>query len=121
MTVDPNGTGFTPELLLRLVRLAYQHVRVEDNAQHEGSYTPDTRDEAEQARNAVLSALLDTTGAAGWAAKLALSNDPLFAHFRDRAVALAEAKAAEEADSSSLSESEFALLDKYGESSPSHA
>ena len=29
--------AFTPKLLLRLLRLAYQHVRLDDDAKHEGS------------------------------------------------------------------------------------
>ena len=43
----------------------------------------------------------------------------LFAHIKDRAIALAQEKAAEEADSTPLTESGFAALDKYGESAPS--
>ena len=116
---DLSGAGFTPGLLLRLVRLAYRYVRVEDDAHHEGSYTPNARDHAERGRNVVLSALLATTGPEGWEAKLAMANDPLFAHFKDRAVALARERSAEEADSTPLTELEFVALDKYGESSPS--
>jgi len=57
--VDPRSNGFTPPLLLRLLRLAYQHVRPSDDIQHEGSYTPDTRDHAERGRNAILSAFVE--------------------------------------------------------------
>jgi hypothetical protein len=66
----------------------------------------------------VLSALLSTTGADGWAAKLEMANDPLFAHIKDRAITLAQEKAAEEADRIALTESEFALLDRTGEAPP---
>ncbi len=66
----------------------------------------------------MLSALLSTTGPEGWAAKLEMAADPLFAHIKDRAIALAEEKAAEEADNVALTESEFAILDKTGESPP---
>lgn len=117
--VDLTAPGFTPALLLRLVRLAYCHVRIEHDAYHEGSYSPDTRDHAERGRNTVLSALLATTGSEGWAAKLEMAKDPLFAHFKDRAIALAQEKAAEEADNVALTELEFAILDKRGESPPS--
>lgn len=41
------GAGFTPRVLLRLVRLAYTHVQPADDAHHAGSFTPDTRDNAE--------------------------------------------------------------------------
>jgi hypothetical protein len=77
------------------------------------------RDNAERGRNAVLNALLATTGTEGWAAKLEMANDPLFAQFKDRALALAQEKAAEEADNVALSEAEFTVLDKSGEAPPS--
>ena len=116
--VDLRAPGFTPPLLLRLLRLAYQHVRIGDDAHHEGSYSPDTRDNAEKSRNAVLSALLSTRGPEGWAVKLEMVADPLFDHIKDRAIALAEGRAAEEADNVALTEAEFAILDKTGESPP---
>jgi hypothetical protein len=116
--VDLGASGFTPPILLRLLRLAYQHVRIGDDVVHEGSYSPDMRDNAEAGRNAVLRALLSTTGPEGWAAKLEMASDPLFDHIKDRTIAVAEERAAEEADSVALTESEFAILDKTGESPP---
>jgi hypothetical protein len=80
--VDVRGPGFSPALLLRLVRLAYHHVRLGDDANHEGSYSPDTRDNAERGRGAILNALLATTGSEGWNAKLEMATDPSFANFR---------------------------------------
>ncbi len=117
--VDLSAPGFTPPLLLRLIRLAYRHVRTGDDAHHERSYSPDIRDDAERGRNVVLSALLATTGPEAWAAKLEIASDPLFVRLKDRVIALAQEKAAEEADSVPLTESEFAVLDKSGESPPS--
>jgi hypothetical protein len=76
------------------------------------------RGNAEKSRSEVLSALLSTTGAEGWAAKLEMAADPLFEHIKDRAIALAEERAAEEADNAALTEAEFAILDKTGESPP---
>lgn len=116
--VDLRASGFIPPLLLRLLRLAYQQVRIEDDVHHEGSYSPDTRDNAEKGRNAILSALFATTGAEGWAAKIEMAGDPLFEHIKDRAIALAEEKAAEEADNVAVTEVEFAILDKTGEAPP---
>jgi hypothetical protein len=115
---DLRAPGFTPPLLLRLLRLGYQHVQIGDDAHHEGHYSPDTRDYSERGRDAILSSLMATTGSEGWAAKLEMASDPLFAHFRDRAIALAQEKAAEEADSVALTETEFAVLDKSGEAPP---
>jgi hypothetical protein len=118
--VNLKTTGFTPALLLRLVRLAYSHVRLGDDAHHEGSYSPDMRDHAERGRNAVLTALLATTGSEGWAAKLEMAADALFADFKDRAIALASERAAEEADGVAWSESDVVALDRYGESPPTN-
>lgn len=112
------GAAFTPEVLLRLIRLAYTHVRPADDALHEGTFTPDTRDNAENARNAILTAILDLGGAEGWATKMALIDDPLFAHFADRGRILAEEKAAEEADAVTVSEVDLKALDAYGELPP---
>ncbi len=67
----------------------------------------------------VLNALLSTTGPEGWAVKLEMAGDPLFVHIKDRAVALAHERAAEEADSVALTEAEFLVLDRTGESPPS--
>jgi hypothetical protein len=118
-TVDLRRADFTPKLLLRLVRLAYQHIRPADDAHHEGSYSPDDRDDAEQGRNTVLSAFLATTGTEGWAAKLEMAQDPLFANFKDRAMAIARERAAEEVDGAPLSDVQFVALDRYGEAAPS--
>lgn len=108
-----SGTGFTPELLLKLTRLAYRFIRPEDDmVRSEGTYSPNARDNAEQARNNILAALLATSGHDGWAAKLELYNDPLFAHFRDRALALTIERASEEADASAYAEAEILALDK---------
>ena len=116
--VDLGHTGFTPPLLLRLLRLAYQHIRHDDDEEHRGSYSPGMRDHAERARNAILSAVFAAPGPEGWAVKLAMASDPLFAHISDRTLALASEKAAEEADGTALTEGQFALLDKTGEAPP---
>lgn len=111
--------GFTPELLLRLTRLAYHHVALEqDMARREGTFTPNARDDAEHARNAVLSALLATEGQAGWEAKLAIVDDPLFAHLKDRIAAIARQSAAEEADTTALDEGQVVALEKFLELAP---
>jgi hypothetical protein len=118
-TVNLRRAEFSPKLLLRLVRLAYQHVRPADDAQHEGVHSLDDRDYAEQGRNVILNALLATTGREGWAAKLEMAQDPLFANFKDRVIAIAHECAAEEVDGTAFSDREFVSLDTYGETSPS--
>lgn len=108
----------TPDLLLRLARLAYRHVRIVDDVRHEGVYSPDDRDNAQRVRGTLLNAVLTAPGAAGWNAKLELASDPLFEDLKDRAVAMAREGAAEEAEGPAFSEAEVVALDTYGEAPP---
>jgi hypothetical protein len=117
-SVNVQQPGFTPDLLLRLARLAYRHVRPGDDARHEGAYSPDDRDFAERARGALLTAILAASGAAGWKAKLELAGDPLFEDLKDRAIAIARERAAEEAEGPAFMEAEVVELDTYGEAPP---
>ena len=106
---------FTPRLLLRLLRLAYRYVRPVDDAEHEGAYSPDTRDHAEEARGAIVNALLEAKGEEGWAAKLEMANDPLCSHSKDRIIAVAEENWAQQIDSVAFDETQAVALDKTGE------
>lgn len=119
VAVDLKAPSFTPALLLRFLRLAYKAVMRDDDVPHEGTYTPDVRDRAERNRNSILDAVLSTTGPEGWAVKLELASDPLFAHLRSRVLLLATEGAAEEVDNLTLTEREFTLVDKTGEAPPS--
>lgn len=115
---DGIGLGderFSPQLLLRLLRLAYRHVRIQDDAHHEGSYSPDTRDNAEQARNSIVTALLNAKGEEGLAAKLEMAADPLCVHFKDRILAVAEENWAHEIDADAFDEAQAVALDRRGE------
>lgn len=113
---DLGDERFTPQLLLRLLRLAYRHVRIQDDAHHEGSYSPDTRDNAEQARNSIVTALLNAKGEEGLAAKFEMAADPLCAHFKDRILAVAEESWAQEIDAEVFDEAQTVALDRSGES-----
>lgn len=86
----------------RLVRCAYQYVRPENDRKHEGPYSPNTRDNAETARNFLLSALLDTSGQDAHRIVLALADNPMFAHFPDRLRLLARQRAANDAEAEPL-------------------
>lgn len=113
--INLKNPEFSPQLLLRLLRLAYRHVRIEDDAHHEDAYTPDTRDNAETARDMIVNALLDAQGEEGWTAKLEMANDPLCAHFKHRILAVAEEQWAQEIDSFAFDEQQALALDKKGE------
>lgn len=111
--------GFTPELLLRLARLAYHYIRPScDMKRDEGSYTPNARDHAERGRSNIINELLSTTGPDGWAIKLKMAADPLFSDFKDRVLAMARERAAEEADAAAFAEADIVALDRYGELPP---
>lgn len=99
-----------PGDFFRLLRLAYTYVRREDDLVHDGTYSPDVRDHAQHARSAILKSILDLPGSEGWAVKVQLANDPLFADFRDRALALALERTAEEADAGVFAEAEVVDL-----------
>src|ERR1700733_5829295 len=81
-----------------LLHLAYSHIRPEDDAVHEGSYSPDTRDHAENARNSVLSTLLDRPGADAYQAMQRLAAAPVFALRSHRFRELARGKAERDAE-----------------------
>jgi hypothetical protein len=114
-TVNLGDQRFTPQLLLRLLRLAYRNIRVEDDAHHEGSFTPDIRDDAERARSNIVTALFNAKGEEGWAAKIEMAADPLCKHFKDRILAVAEENLALEIDADILTEAQVVALEKYSE------
>lgn len=109
---------FTPLILLRLLRSSYVHVRPTDDAEHEDAYSPDDRDHAERGRNALVNAILAAKGEEGWAAKLEMAADPLFAYFKDRILAVAEERWAEEIDSTAFDDAQAVALDRTGEAPP---
>jgi hypothetical protein len=81
-----------------LLRLAYSHIHPKDDAVHEGSFTPDGRDHAENARNSILSVLLDRPGADAYWVMERLASDPIFALRSHRFHELARGKAERDAE-----------------------
>jgi hypothetical protein len=59
--------------LAELCRLCYAEVSPLDDPEHEGCYSPDTRDDAASARNSIFSALLDRTEQLAFDAVLAVA------------------------------------------------
>ncbi|MFK4536194.1 hypothetical protein ABIA00_004377 [Bradyrhizobium ottawaense] len=86
-------TVATTKTLEAFLYLAYSRVRPKDDVFHEGSYTPDTRDHAQHARDAILSALLARPGADAYNAIKRLADDPVFALRSHRFRELARGKA----------------------------
>jgi hypothetical protein len=82
------------DVLMRLLRLTYENVKPSDDNVREGSFTPDSRDEAENGRNALLKALLDRPGPESYDAVVRLSRSRavqnLAVRFRELARGMAE-------------------------------
>lgn len=117
-SVDLSHAGFTPGILSRLVKLAYRHVRPDSDLVHEDVFTPNTRDDAESARNRLLGVFLDTKGPESWRMKVEMADDPLIAHFRDRFRILIREKLAEEIDADAMSEEQVVKLERSFEVAP---
>ena len=107
-----------PELLLRLVRLANRHVRLEDDLDHDGVYSPGARDHAQRGRSALGSALLSMKGPGAWDIKMQFAEDPEVSHYRDRVRAIALETLAEDWDAVILSEAEVVQLEREHDFSP---
>ena len=105
-------------LLEQLVRYAYAFVRREDDQVHEGAYTPNTRDHAEEARNLLLSMLLDTPGPDAQRALLKLADEDDFAHFADYLRFQARQRAALDAEFPPFDSSDVVALDTRHEAPP---
>ncbi len=86
-------TAASTKSLEALLHLAYSHIRPKDDIVHEGTYSPGDRDNAQEARNASLSVLLDRPGADAYQAMQHLANDPVFALRSHRFHELARGKA----------------------------
>ena len=109
---------FTAHLVLRLVRLAYAHVRPEDDNPMRRVGTSDQRDHAEHGRGMLLNAFLEMEGTEAWEAKQEMIADPRFGSFKDRVAAIALEKAAREVDGSALLEADVVSFDKCREFAP---
>ena len=97
---DPVDSSLDLATLERLVLLAYRTVRVEDDRDraNKGVYSPDERDEAQEARSAAFKALVSTPGRAAFDAILRLIEVPDFPVPASRLRALAQERAAEDAE-----------------------
>lgn len=112
------GVDGDPEILVELTQLAYQCVRRSDDVRHEGVYSSNTRDEAESARNRLLSALIGKSGSGAHKALLALANEPLFEHMSDRLRMMARQRAALDSESGALSASDYRSWEHRYETPP---
>ncbi len=98
-SVDPIG-GLPFESLERLVVIAFRTIRIEDDKVRPSGqvYSPNERDNAEQARSALFSAFIDTPGLATFDAILRLRNTPGFPVRRERLIELARDRAEKDSE-----------------------
>lgn len=96
----PPDTHLDVATLERLVLLAYRTVRVGDDRDraNNGVFSPDERDDAQEARSAAFTALISTPGHATYAAIMRLMDVPDFPVARSRLLALAQERAANDAE-----------------------
>ncbi len=86
------------EVIGQLVRLAYAFVRPTEDQVHDGVYSPDARDHAERARDALLLRLVDTPGLAARRVVQALASEEDFANLRYRLEMLNRQRTAADAE-----------------------
>jgi hypothetical protein len=96
-----------------LVRIAYLYVCLEDDRVHHEGYTPDTRDTAQDARNALLKALLDTPGADAYRAMRMLAAEGVFRTRVLRMQELARGKAEYDADPPAWTPAEVLAFERH--------
>lgn len=87
-------------VLERMLRMVYAHVRLADDNEHEDSYTPDTRDDAESARSRLLSLLCEAPGKETYETLLRLSDALEMAQNRDVMLSLAKRRAEKDCEPS---------------------
>jgi hypothetical protein len=106
--------------LERLVRLAFQTIRIEDDKVHPPGvvFSPDNRDDAEQARWAALQLLVNTPGRATYDAIRRLADSPGFAPLKPRLVESAYERAAKDSESGSWKAAEAAAFETSADSEP---
>ena len=105
-------------VLGQLVRQACAFVRPEDDQVHESASSPDTRDNAESARNFLLSSLIDTPGPKAWQILRELAEEDGFARSRVRLRFHAWERAATDAEFAPYEPKDVAELDTRLEMPP---
>ncbi|MEP5770922.1 hypothetical protein [Nisaea sp.] len=101
-------------LLKNLVQRAYQAVRREEDAQHEGVFRPGLRDNAQDARSFLFSSLLSVKNLETLASLHELAKQPEFKHMSDRLGQMAYEIAAEMSDVTAHPLLVFKAMDRDG-------
>jgi hypothetical protein len=95
-----------------LMHLAYSHIHPKDDVVHHGVFSHGSRDNAEAARNVILSVLLERPGADAYHAMLRLADDPVFALRSHRFHGLARGKAERDTEFPAWTAAEVLTLER---------
>lgn len=112
---EPDGRA---SALGQLVRLAYSFVRPEDDADHDGVYSPGVRDHAETVRRRLLETLLACPGSEAHRVLLELADNECFASWSDRFRLRVRQRAAEQAELSPYTPGDILALERHLEAPP---
>ena len=104
--------------LEQLVRYAYSFIHPRDDQHQQGAYSPDLRDDAQSARNFLLSRLLDTPGREAWSVIRSLADAADFAHLSDHLHLRARQRAAADAEFAPFEPEAVVALEKRLEVPP---
>ena len=115
---DDNDPSQQISLAGKLLNIAYQFIRREDDQEHDDVYTPDARDRAEEARGALLDRLLNTRDDKAIFELLRIAKKPHCRLSKERLEYLARERAALNSDESSLTEGGVLELESHLEQPP---
>jgi len=72
-----------PEVLKRLIKLVYEHIKLDDDIDHEGVFSPGPRDHAQRIQSQLISWLAEVLGTEAVQSLRELAEDPRLAPIRD--------------------------------------
>jgi hypothetical protein len=115
--------NLTLDSLERLVCLAFQTVRIQDDNVHPSGvvYSPSNRDQAEEARGTAFGLLVNTPGRATYDAILRLADMSDFLLLKPRLIELTKERAATDSESESWKPGEAAAFEQTAETEPQTA
>jgi hypothetical protein len=87
-----------PEILRHFIPLVYQYVKVEEDIDRKGSYTPTARDDAQDFRNTLLDRLAKDTSLGALNVLIELADEPVLARLRDWILNLIDRRVEQDAD-----------------------
>ena len=107
-----------PEFLLRLLEIVYSHVRLEDDVQHNGVFSPDLRYDAQAARDQLLQLLCGIPGKPTYDALIRLSESQPPGNLKDGLLNLADSHAENDAAPQEWTAAQVAEFGRDAEKNP---